>query len=42
MARPSEIDPAFAELKPDWKLINRLIQQEQKEYIRQRLKAIRW
>lgn len=42
MARPSEIDRAFAELKPDWKLINRLIKKEQKEYIRQRLKAIRW
>lgn len=42
MARPSEIDRAFAELKPDWQLINRLIKKEQKEYIRQRLKAIRW
>ncbi len=42
MARPSEIDRAFAQLKPNWKLINRLIKKEQKDYIRQRLKAIRW
>jgi transposase len=41
MARPSEIDQAFAELKPDWKLLNRLIKKEQKDYIRKRLKAIR-
>jgi transposase len=42
MARPSEIDRAFAQLQPDFKLLNQLFKKQQKEYIRQRLKAIKW
>jgi transposase len=41
MARPSEIDKAFAELKPDFRLIKRLYKKQQKAYIRTRLKAIK-
>ena len=42
MARPSEIDRAFAHVRPDFKLLNRLVKKEQREYIRKRLKAIKW
>lgn len=42
MTRLSKIDQAFAELKPDFELLNKLYKKEQKEYIRTRLKAIRW
>jgi len=42
MARLSKIDQAFAKLKPDFELLDKLHKKEQKEYIRTRLKAIRW
>jgi transposase len=41
MARLSEIDRAFAQLKPNFKLLNQLFKKQQKEYIRKRLKAIK-
>ncbi len=40
MACPSEIDKAFAQLKPDFKLLKQLFKRQQKGYIRTRLKAI--
>jgi transposase len=42
MARPSKIDRAFAQLRPNFKLLKQLFKKQQKEYIRQRLKAIKW
>jgi transposase len=42
MAYPSEIDKAFAQLKPNFKLLKQLFKKQQKGYIRQRLKAIKW
>ena len=42
MARLSKIDQVFAKLKPDFELLDKLYKKEQKEYIRTRLKAIRW
>jgi len=41
MAQPSEIDQAFAKLKPDFKLLKKLFKKQQKGYIRTRLKAIK-
>ena len=41
MARPSEIDKAFAQLKPNFKLLKKLFKKQQKAYIRTRLKAIK-
>jgi transposase len=42
MARPSQIDRAFAQLRPKFKLLKQLFKRQQKAYIRQRLQAIKW
>jgi DNA invertase Pin-like site-specific DNA recombinase len=42
MARPSQIDRAFAQLRSNFKLLKQLFKRQQKVYIRQRLQAIKW
>lgn len=39
--KPYELSKAFAQLEPDWELLEKLHKQQQKEYLRRRLKAIR-
>jgi transposase len=41
MARSSEIDRTFAQLRPNFKLLKQLFKKQQKDYIRKRLKAIK-
>lgn len=42
MARLSPVDRAFAQLRPNFKLLKQLFKRQQKAYIRQRLQAIKW
>lgn len=42
MARLSSVDRAFAQLRPNFKLLKQLFKRQQKAYIRQRLQAIKW
>lgn len=42
MARLSPVDRAFAQLKPNFKLLKQLFKRQQKAYLRQRFQAIKW
>lgn len=42
MVRLSSVDRAFAQLRPNFKLLKQLFKRQQKAYIRQRLQAIKW